>query len=270
MGDLEDLNAVKKLIRGTSSLIHLACNNYPRSNSSDNRIEIEKDLISTLNLFETFAKLNPHGHIIFTSTGGNMYDDTRNGILRTEEDEPKPRSVYAAQKLIAENHLRAVCQQYGIKGTVFRITNPYGVLLSKDSPKGLIGVALMKIFTNEPLIIFDSLDSVRDYIHLKDVLKAFNLSLQNPPKKGECQMFHVSSGTGHSIAEVLQTIEMTTNKSFVTQISNELSVPSFSVLSSKKITKTLGWAPSINFHEGIQQMADELKITHNPRKGSTK
>ncbi|MEI8365479.1 MAG: NAD-dependent epimerase/dehydratase family protein [Parachlamydiaceae bacterium] len=262
-GDLQQHDCIPEFIANAKTLIHLACESNPRSALSDMSADIYTNLISTVRLFEAFARENSEGHIIFSSSGGNMYDDTPDRILRTEEDMPHPRSCYAAHKLAAENCLRLCCEQYGIRGTVLRISNPYGVFLPKQRTQGLIGVAFSKLFENEPLNVFDSLETVRDYVHLSDVAKAFNLVIQNPPDSGECRVFHVSSGVGHSISQVLSTIEEATQKSIIRNVSNSISRPSWSVLCPQKIERTLGWVPQVNFYDGIQQMGNEQTVRQN-------
>lgn len=58
-----------------------------------------------MQLFETFAKENPRGHIVFASTGGNMYQADLN-VSASEQDIPHPWSSYSINKLAAENYLK--------------------------------------------------------------------------------------------------------------------------------------------------------------------
>ncbi len=242
-------------------LIHLACDSYPRSSNLDMKQDIQHNLIPTIQLFEAYAKANPGGHIIYSSSGGNMYDSTPGTVIHTEEDVPCPQSSYSIHKLAAENYLRLFCEMYGIRGTILRISNPYGVLHTKQRAQGLIGVALARLFADEPIHIFDSLDSVRDYIHMDDVVAAFELAVQQPPKGKACRLLNVSSGVGYTLAEVLNHIEAATGRSFIKQHSSEpLPAPTRSVLSNKKIKEALRWIPQISLRQGIQKMCDSQLV----------
>lgn len=264
-GDFEKTEELDDFIKDSPTLVHLAWSSYPRNPKLDIQHEIQRNLIPTIRLLEAFAKINPGGHIIFSSTGGNMYDPTPNGIPRTEEHSPCPQSSYGIQKLAAENYLRLFCQIYSLRATILRISNPYGVLLPKQRTQGLIGVAFAKLLANEPLQIFDHLESVRDYIHLDDVTRAFALSIQHPPKVKECRVLNVCSGVGHPISEVLHLVERTTGRSIIKQFSDvSFSLPTWSVLSYQKIKQTLGWIPTINLQEGIKRMAAETPIFKTP------
>lgn len=268
-GDLTNRRDVQHFIQDCSTLIHLACTTVPRSSNLDMGQDIQENLISTVRLFETFAKSNPSGHIIFSSSGGNMYSAMQKGNLHTEESLPQPQSSYGINKLAAENYLRLLCKMYGIKGTVLRISNPYGVLLPKQRIQGLIGVVFAKLLANEPIDIFDSPESVRDYIHLNDLTKAFELAILHPPSEGECRIFNVSSCVGHTISEVLTLIEEVTgqkiNKRYPLEV---LPTASWSVLGYQKIKQALGWAPRISLQDGLRNMWLEIQSANHTKTGA--
>jgi UDP-glucose 4-epimerase len=263
-GDLSNKNDLTDFIKNSPVLVHLACSTHPRTSNLDIKHDIHSNLLSTIQLFETYAKENPDGHIIYSSSGGNMYNASSKAASSSEEDLPCPQSSYGIHKLASENYLRLICEMYGIKGTVLRISNPYGVLLPKERAQGLIGVAFAKILANEPLQIFDSMESIRDYIHLEDVVAAFNLAIAKPPKKKECLLFNVSSGHGYSLQQVLQLIEEVSGNTFIKQYPlNYLPSPTYSVQSHNKIKNSLGWKPTLNLREGIQQMWHDSLQTQN-------
>src|SRR4029077_10960137 len=132
----------------------------PRTPFSQLDAAMEGHLMPTLSLFRRYAELNPEGHIIFASSGGNIYGKFPEAGFFTEEDIPRPLSLYSYLKLAAEHHLPLLADTYGVRATVMRISNPYGVLLPGNRGQGLIGIAFSKLLAKEPLEIFDSLDVV--------------------------------------------------------------------------------------------------------------
>jgi len=253
-GNLCDPSSLHTFVQSSPVLIHLACSTTPRTSDTNWIPDIHNNVIPSVNLFEAYAKSNPEGHIIFSSTGGNMYPLGPHASPFSEDDNPSPRSGYGIHKLSIEHYLRILCENYRLRGTILRISNPYGTLLPTHRAQGLIGVAFAKILANEPLNIVDSLHSVRDYIHLDDLLKAFELSITSPPQQGECRIFNVGSSQGHSLKAVLNLIEKTTDQTLKKNIPPSLPPPSVSILSFEKIQKTLGWAPKITLEDGIQRM----------------
>ncbi len=263
IGDLKDPSALAPFLKGVDALIHFAWSSHPRSPIHTFQRELENNLLATLQLFEAFARDCPQGHLVFVSTGGNMYSDSAPYLPRTERDLPMPRSYYSAQKLSAEAFLAVICRQYHLRATILRISNPYGTLLSEQRTQGLIGVALAKLKERKPLIIVDSLETVRDYIHLSDVALAFASVLRHPPSAGECRLFHVSTGVGHTTAEVLRLIESVTGEQLEREVTAEAekATPSWSVLSSVKLQAELSWKPNYSLEQGLIQLWSQVVDT---------
>lgn len=257
-GDLANFDSA--FISNSACLIHLACHSNPRISSSNLVKDLESNLAPTVHLFERYAKLNPGGHILFASSGGNMYEDTPFTAPKTEEDIPQPRSGYGIHKLAAEHYLRLIAESAGIRATILRISNPYGAWVDASRLQGLIGVAFAKLQANEVLQVYDSKETLRDYIHLEDVVSAIRIVMDNQVSG----TFNISSGIGISIAQVIQEIESVSDKKMRVEYTEESfqKKPSWSILSSEKAKKELGWQPSISFSEGLLSMQQALAI-HN-------
>lgn len=252
-GDLLNARDRYRFVQGCSTLIHLACTSNPRYPITHFSADLEQNLIPTAELFETYARLNPEGHIIFASTGGNMYDDETK-IAHTEEEVPKPRSSYAVHKLAAEHHLRLIAASYGIRATILRISNPYGTLLPKERGQGLIGIAFSKLLAEEPVTLFDAKETLRDYIHLEDIAKCFLAAVEKAPDAGTTRLLNVSSGVGTSIAELLALAESITGLKFKIECAPESNHkrPSYSILCNSKAQHALQWQPQIPLEVGLQ------------------
>jgi UDP-glucose 4-epimerase len=258
-GNLSDPFFVDHVTSGASSLLHLACQSNPRNSNENLKEHLNQDLVTSVSLFESFAKRNPDGHIIFASTGGNMYHSGPPYIPRTEKDLPMPSSGYGIMKLSVEHYLRLLTNIYGIRATVLRITNPYGILLPASRKQGLIGIAFNQILSGEPLTIFDALESVRDYIHLDDVTTAFQCVVKNVPKKGEFRLFNVSSGMGYSLHEILSLIEEITGRVIKKEYApDSFASASWSVLSHQHLTESLEWTPKMDLKSGLARMWNSI------------
>lgn len=252
-GDLLNSLDREAFVKDSDTLIHLAWVNNPWTSNDNVVSDVTQNLLPSIALFESFAKTNPDGHIIFSSSGGNMYKKN-SSIPHRESDLPAPWTSYSINKLAAENYLKLFCRKYGIRATVLRISNPYGILLPSHRSNGLIGVVFSKLLQNETLNIIDSLHSVRDYIHLNDLTRAIQLVIQSPPKKGHVDIYNVSTGHGSSLKEILNHVEAITKKKISTHFVNTDCEPTYSILSSELIHKKLGWLPKINLEEGLSKM----------------
>lgn len=254
-GDLQNSDDLDRLVAAGDTLIHLACTSNPRSADRDVVADLEQNLVTSARLFERFARAQPDGQVIFASTGGDMYGTTPSERPYGEETPPAPQSSYGIHKLAAEHYLRRTCERFGIAGVVFRIGNPYGVLLHQKRAHGLIGIALDAVLHETELTVIDPPDSVRDYLHLDDLSRAFTAGLAQPGSSGAFEIFNIGSGVGHSILDILDTIEQVTGRS-VRRVDR---VPqgrarSWNVLDTSRFHRHTGWRPRIGLVEGIARM----------------
>ena len=253
IGDLLNSSDRETFVKDSDTVLHLAWVNNPWTSNDNVVSDVTQNLLSSIALFESFAKSNPGGHLIFSSSGGNMYKQN-SSIPHRESDLPAPWTSYSINKLAAENYLKLFCKKYGIRATVLRISNPYGILLPSHRSNGLIGVVFSKLLKNETLNIIDSLHSVRDYIHLNDLARAIQLVIQSPPKKGHVDIYNVSTGHGSTLKEILHLVEAITKRKISTHFVNADCEPSYSILSAELIQKKLGWLPKICLEEGLNKM----------------
>lgn len=257
LGDLQNSQEMQTFVSGAKVLIHLACQNNPRTSPESIESEWNHHFVPSAALFEAFASRCPGGHIVFASTGGNMYADIPPYVPRKEEDLAQPRSLYAVEKLALEHSLRLLCDQFGIRATVLRISNPYGMALSSKRSQGFIGVAISCLQANETLNIIDPWETVRDYLHLEDLKKAFQVVIQKPPKIGEYRLFNVSAGVGYSLRQILEKLEEISGKTVQKHYRpKNAQFASWSVLSPEKIGNVLGWKPEISIEQGIEEMCN--------------
>jgi UDP-glucose 4-epimerase len=259
-GSLDNAYDVRRFVEGSQCLIHLACTTNPRSSDADIRADLERNLITGVYLFEQFFQLNPGGHVVFASTGGDMYSYDAPYIARRETDSAVPHSSYSIHKLALEHYVRLLCARHGGSGTVLRIGNPYGVRVSEQRGHGLVGVALVKAMHRHKLIVIEPLDSVRDYLHLDDLARAVEGVLAAPPPAGACEIYNVGTGAGHSINEVIATVERVSGLS----LPRGIEVPAgrrstWNVLDIGKIGDHLGWVPRVSFEEGARRLWDDLR-----------
>lgn len=264
-GDLTALEDAHAFLQDCTYLIHLACNSNPRLSEGRLVADLEYNLLPTIQLFESYAKNNPEGHIIFASSGGNMYEDHPQTLPKTEDDIPKPRSGYGVHKLAAEHYLRLIAESYGIGGTILRISNPYGAIVDRARSQGLIGVAFAKLHAQEILQVYDSCETLRDYIHLDDVVKVLNIMLSRKEPSKNIETYNISSGVGISIAQVIAEVEAVTGKKMLVEYTRESlqKRPSWSILSMEKAKKELGWHPTVSLRDGLMRMQKLFQTTQH-------
>jgi UDP-glucose 4-epimerase len=123
-GDVLDLEAMTKAMRGADIVFHLAANADVRFGPMHPFKDLEQNTLATFNVLEAMRS-NQVGTIVFASTG-SVYGEAN--VVPTPEDAPFPiqTSFYGASKLAGEALIAAYAEAYGIHGLIFRCVSILG------------------------------------------------------------------------------------------------------------------------------------------------
>lgn len=140
---------------------------------------------------------------IYLSSGGAIYGDT--DYLRIAEDAVRaPISHYGLSKLLMEEQIVYYARTVGLQHLILRPSNPYGPGQSFVKPQGLIAHAIHCALTNKVLSVYGDGSDVRDYIYIDDLVSYIIDLLASGVRN---KIFNIGSGVGHSLNEVVRTIE---------------------------------------------------------------
>jgi UDP-glucose 4-epimerase len=168
-GDIRDWELVKKSAQDCSFIFHLAgMASVPQS-------QLEPDLClevngqGTLNIFKAAALVGVK-KLIYASSSA-IYGDlpSPHGELIL----PRPNTPYAALKLFGEHLGLFFHEQNGLKTICLRYFNVYGPRQSPDGPDaGVIPIFVQALKKGQTPIIYGDGLQTRDFIHVKDVVRA--------------------------------------------------------------------------------------------------
>lgn len=133
------------------------------------------------------------------------------GVGRPPYSESSPvaaASAYGQTKLAMEDALRDAVHVHGLHGFVGRITNLYGPGQKLGKRQGLISVLCETYVRREPVTVYVSLDTLRDYIYEDDcaaVVVAGTERAGGMPR-GQTATKIIGAGTAVSIGELIGTI----------------------------------------------------------------
>ena len=180
------------------------------------------NVIGSLNLFEACANFGCD-KVIFSSTF-TTYGEHDNVIL-TEAIEQRPVNAYGASKRAVEEILKHLSLSAGLRHVIFRYFNVAGA-----DPDGDVGEFHQPEAHLIPLIL-DAIDgkrdnitifgtdyetpdgtSIRDYVHVCDLVEAHVLGLMWLEKGGNSKVFNLGTGTGFSVREVIEKAGIVTNR----------------------------------------------------------
>lgn len=120
----------------------------------------------------------------------------------TSEDKPLfCTSVYALSKKDQEELCLLIGKTYNIPTVALRYFNIYGPRQALSNPyTGVCAIISSRIKNNHPPIIYEDGLQTRDFIHVKDVVRANLFVMRNP--KADFQTFNVGTGKPTSILEI--------------------------------------------------------------------
>jgi UDP-glucose 4-epimerase len=123
-GDLLDVDALSRAMKGCDIIFHLAANADVRFGLQHPNKDLEQNTLSTFNVLEAM-RANRICRIAFSSTG-SVYGEP--DVFPTPERAPFPiqTSLYGASKLAAEGLIQAYCEGFGFQGYIFRFVSILG------------------------------------------------------------------------------------------------------------------------------------------------
>jgi len=263
-GDVRDSKLVNRLVRKSDIVFHLAefipeTRNYGGGHvvkfSIDNPLlDFDVSTRGTLIVLDSAKRYGKK--FIFGSTAA-VYGTTRVPIR--ESITPTPISPYGTSKLCAEEYVKLYSRTYGLPTSILRLFNVYGPRQSKYVTYDI----LLKLQKNPRILeMFGSGDEERDFVYVKDAVKAFILAAEDDTANGE--VFNVGTGIPTRISELVQ---------LMTKILGLNPKVAFSKTSWKgdihklvsdvsKISK-IGYKPEYPLEEGLKELIKWFAKTNN-------
>lgn len=192
--DIRNQNALTAAAEDCQVIFHLAAVvSVPQT--IENPIESATiNEMGSLSVFET-AREKKVRRVVFSSSCAVYGDDPR--LPKLENMVPKPLSPYAVQKLAAEYYAQMFYDLYGLETTVLRYFNVYGPRQDPSSPySGVISIFMTKALLNEPAVIYGDGNQSRDFIYVRDVVRANLLAATARGVGGQV----INIGSGKSVA----------------------------------------------------------------------
>lgn len=246
-GDLEDLLELVPVINGQDIVYHLISASVPSTSWEYPNIEIEKNLVPSINLFKLCSDLKVK-KIVYVSSGGTIYGKQQ-GIL-TEESLIQPFSPYGIIKAGIEHFLEYFKIKSGLNSDIYRVSNVYGPGLNKRG-FGVINTWLRAVQDNQTLKIYGN--AAKDYIYVDDVAVILTRSLELP--EDTSHTFNVSMGKSYSLKEIMSFIKKITQSNPDVEVKNNMdSDNQFIELDNSKLMKQFPDLKLTSVEEGIRKI----------------
>lgn len=208
-GDFLSRSDIERAVSGQDYVFHFLSTTTPATAENDPTFDLRTNVAQTVELLEACVAASVK-HFYFASTGGAIYG-SQGQSQYFETDRALPISPYGIGKLTIENYLSYFKAKHGLDSTVFRISNPYGGRQRANRKQGLIPIALRQIALGEPVVRLGDGQMVRDYIYVDDLVSMIARVVGKSPSH---TIYNLGSGRGHSVAEVLDSLQRVTGQDF--------------------------------------------------------
>ncbi|MCX6808613.1 MAG: dTDP-glucose 4,6-dehydratase [Candidatus Berkelbacteria bacterium] len=249
-GDICDRETVSKAMEGCDAVVHFAAESHVDRSITGPAIFVETNVVGTQVLLDVAKEKNikRFHHVSTDEVFGSLSLD--HPEIRFTEDTPySPRSPYSASKAGSDHLVRAYIETYGLPATISNCTNNYGPF---HFPEKVIPLFVINAMRNMPLPIYGTGKAVRDYLYVTDHCSAIDLILHEG-KIGET--YCIGGDSEKNGLEVADTILKSLGKpeSLKTYVEDRKGHDMRYAMDHGKITKELGWKPSLAFEEGIAE-----------------
>lgn len=254
MGDVRDENLMRKHIASTEVVIPLAAIVGAPACDKDT---VAAQSINKESILWLLKQLKPDQRIIMPTTNSAYGSGDKNNYC--DESSPlNPLSLYARDKVDVEKEL-----MQKENATSFRLATVFGI-----SPRMrldlLVNNFVYRAVTDGFVVVFEG-HFKRNYIHVLDVVQAFNLALENQGSFAG-QIFNVGlSEANISKIELCEEIkEQLPNFTFLEAPLGKDPDQRNYIVSNTKIEK-VGFSPRVTLQEGISELIRGLPMfNHKP------
>lgn len=210
----------------------------------------------TINVLNA-ARINDVDQVIFASSAALYSDDLE--LPKHERMFRNPNTPYGVSKLAGETYLLSFYKTYGLKTTPLRYFNVYGPRQRNTEYAGVMALFIENIlrYSKEPTI-FGTGEQTRDFVYVKDVVKANLMVAYHPKAAGE--IFNVATGNPIDINSLTKLIIKYTEREDL-NINYGPERPGdilHSYADISKIKNLIGYKPDYSIEKGISEYISRL------------
>ncbi|MBO4656465.1 MAG: dTDP-glucose 4,6-dehydratase [Bacteroidales bacterium] len=278
--DICDFDFVSKLIeeQNIDGIIHLAAESHVDRSIKDPFTFARTNVLGTLSLLQA-ARLQwePKGyegklfyHISTDEVYGALELTHPEGMkpefsahevygdkFFTEDTAYNPHSPYSASKASSDHFVRAFHDTYGMPTVVTNCSNNYGPY---QFPEKLIPLFINNIRHRKPLPVYGKGENVRDWLYVEDHARAIDVIFH----EGRiAETYNIGGFNEWKNIDLIKVLIATVDRilgrpagadeDLITYVTDRAGHDLRYAIDSRKLSRDLGWKPSLQFEEGIEK-----------------
>jgi GDP-4-dehydro-6-deoxy-D-mannose reductase len=242
-----------------SHVFHLAALTFVPISIEKPETTMTANLVGTIHLIEAMRGLCPEARLVYIGSAGAYGQPT---ALPVTEDHPfRPLNPYDISKAAADQYCEFASQAGWIEILRMRPFNHSGAGQSNLFVLPAFALQIARIEAGElpPVIKVGNLDTARDFLHVRDVVGAYEFAAD----KGVAgEAYNVCSGTSTRIGDALDILLKLARVPITVEVDPELLRPTDApnvVGSNAKLAEHTGWQPELPFETILSDLLDEAR-----------
>ncbi len=264
-GDIVDQPFINNLFNKYyfNGVIHLAAESHVDRSITNPMEFVHTNVVGTGNLLfasqeqiKKGRKLDCFYHISTDEVYGSL-DDTG---LFTEETPYSPRSPYSASKASSDHLVRAFYHTYKLPVVISNCSNNYG---PNQFPEKLIPLVINNILNMNSIPVYGKGENIRDWLYVEDHALAID-QVYHSGQKG--QTYNIGGNNEWKNIDLITKLceimdqklnrKSGTSQELITFVKDRAGHDLRYAIDSTKISKELGWEPTLNFEIGMAKTVD--------------
>ncbi|NLE66311.1 MAG: NAD-dependent epimerase/dehydratase family protein [Lentisphaerae bacterium] len=265
-GDIRDPVALRRAIDDSrpDACVHLAALSFVPAGWTDPALMFEVNAIGAVNLLEAFRRSESPVRILVVSSAEVYGHAPRERPVR-EDDPMSPANIYAVTKASADAAALLLSKKHGLQAMVARPCNHIGPGQRGEFvvPSFARQFAEMARGGAKRVLRAGNLDSGRNFVDVRDVVRAYRLLLQ---KGRPGQAYNIGSGRETLIREVFERLAAVSGVRPGVEPDPARFRPEdhHPTLDIGRIKADTGWAPELSLDQTLRDVFEEAAANINP------
>ncbi len=246
--DVRDADALRPAFEGVDWVFHFAALADIVPSIETPTAYISANVMGTLGVLEA-ARAAGVRRLVYSASSScygipDAYPTVEDAAIRVEYP-------YALSKYLGEQMALHWAKVYRLPVVSLRYFNAYGPRSRTGGTYGAVfGVFLAQKLKGHPFTVVGDGTQTRDFVFVTDVARA-NLYAAEADCVGE--VFNVGAGAPQSVNRLVELL-----KGDVVRVPKRPGEPDCTHADISKITRVLGWKPSVSFEDGVHIMLDNI------------
>ena len=259
-GDIVDQGYVNDLFAkyNFDGVIHLAAESHVDRSITNPMEFIMTNVVGTVNLLNAAKNLwkgNEAGKLFYHVSTDEVYGSLGDTGLFLETTSYDPQSPYSSSKASSDHFVRAYGNTYGMPYVISNCSNNYG---PNQFPEKLLPLFINNILNGKALPVYGDGKFTRDWLYVVDHAIAID-KIYHEGRNGET--YNIGGFNEWTNIDLIKILckqmdialgnEVGTAEELITYVKDRPGHDKRYAIDANKLKSELGWAPSLQFEEGL-------------------